>query len=52
MASHTMPTYRRMTGLDLMSEHPEDQPFPWDQYCVYRRDKMRRIYDSVTSVRP
>jgi hypothetical protein len=33
-------------GYDIMQEWPVDRPFPWDEYCLYRKDLMLRLWCS------
>ena len=33
-----------LSGVDLLSEWPSDEPLPWDRYVVYDRERMLRIW--------
>lgn len=33
-------------GRDIMSEWPVETPLPWDEYCIYRKDLMLRLWQS------
>jgi hypothetical protein len=39
--------YRRATGADLMDEWPTEKQMPWDDYCLYERDVMLKLYRKV-----
>lgn len=39
--------YERLVGAPLMGEWPIEKSLPWDEYCVYDKDLMLRLYYKV-----
>lgn len=36
--------FKEAEGVDLMGEWPLDKPLPWDDICIYEREKMEKLY--------
>jgi hypothetical protein len=43
--------YRRIVGVDLMGEWPEEKPLPWDRYCIYDKDIMLKLYKKAINAK-